>query len=158
MARALIPAHTITRHLLEIVNDPAHGRRSTSAIFRASKKRLRADGHWQCWICGTTRHLEVHHYGLEWMFAAVADWAALKAFCEEWDVYGYGHLLRHQPMTSVDDIRNCMVLCREHHRGGPADGAANGTHNITFSAWVSPKLVRADAVTVPQDADPTDGV
>ena len=112
----------------------------------------------RCWICGTTESIQIHHYGAEWMFAPVVAFDKLKSFLLEWDVYGYGRVLHAQPMTSVDDIRNLMVLCREHHRGGPADGAANGTHAITFSAWVSQKLVRADAVTVPQDADPTDGV
>lgn len=153
-----VPAHVITRRLIETVNDPAHAERTESPEFRASKARLRQDGHMRCWVCGTTEAIQIHHYGAEWMFAPVVDFAKLKAFLLEWDVYGYSRLLQHQPLTSVDDVRNCMALCREHHCSGSADGAANGVHNITFPAWVSQKIVRAGDETVPEDANPQDGV
>ncbi|PSR20080.1 MAG: hypothetical protein C7B45_16645 [Sulfobacillus acidophilus] len=152
-----VPAHQIVRHLIEVVNDPTHVRRTETPMFRASKRRLKQDGHYRCYICGTTQNLQVHHYGAEWMFAEVVDYDKLKAWLLEWDVYGYSHLLRHQPLTSVDDVRNCLVLCREHHLSGPADGAANGIHDISFPAWISQKLVKTGAETVPQDADPADG-
>lgn len=152
-----VPAHQITRHLIETVNDPAHAERTESPEFRAAKGRLLQDGHHQCWICGTTQQIQIHHYGAEWMFAPVVDFAKLQAFLLEWDVYGYSRLLQHQPLTSVDDVRNCMALCREHHLSGPADGAANGIHDISFPAWISQKWVRAGAETVPEEADPPDG-
>lgn len=157
MAESEVPAHPIVRHLVEIVNDPAHAQRTESEEFRRSKARLKADGHYRCYVCGTTEHIEIHHYGAEWMFAPVVDFAKLQAFCEDWDPYGYGRLLRHVPMTSVDDVRNCLALCHEHHLSGAEDGAANGIHNITFPAWISQKLVKAGAETVPQDDNPTDG-
>jgi hypothetical protein len=91
------------------------------------------------------------------MFAPVIDYDKLKAFLLEWDVYGYSHLLQQQPLTSVDDVRNLLILCREHHLSGATDGAANGIHDITFPAWISQKLVKAGAETVPQDEDPSDG-
>ena len=153
-----VPAHVITRHLLETVNDPAHVTRTESPEFRASKERLRQDGHMRCWICGTTEAIQIHHYGAEWMFAPVVDFDKLKTFLLEWDVYGYSRLLQHHPLTSVDDVRNCMALCREHHCSGPADGAANGVHDITFPAWVSQKIVKAGDETVPEDTNPKDGV
>ena len=152
-----IPAHVIRRQLLEIVDDPAHAKRTESAEFRRSKKRLKADGHYTCWVCGTPANIQIHHYGAEWSLATVIDMEKLKAYCEEWDIYGYGRLMKNQPMTSVDDVRNCMALCREHHLSGPADGAANGIHDITFPIWVSQKLVKDGMVTVPEDDDPLDG-
>lgn len=157
MAAKEVPAHVMRRRLLETVNDPAHGERTNSPEFRRSKKRLRADGHYTCWICGTAKNIQIHHYGSEWMFGTITDFGKLKTFCEEWDCYGYGRVLKNQPMTSTEDIRNCMALCREHHLSGPADGAANGVHDITFSAWVSQKLVKDGMVTVPADDDPLDG-
>lgn len=152
-----IPAHVIRRTLIETVDDPAHSARTESAIFRESKTRLKADGHYRCWVCGTDQEIQVHHYGAEWSLAPVIDFAKLKAFLLEWDVYGYSRLLQHQPLTSVDDVRNLMVLCREHHLSGPADGAANGIHDITFPIWVSQKLVKEGMVTVPEDDAPLDG-
>lgn len=157
MATDTIPAHAIVRHLVEVVNDPAHVKRTESAEFRAAKRRLKQDGHYRCYICGTTKNIQIHHYGAEWMFADVVDYDKLKAWLLEWDVYGYSRLLQHQPLTNVDDIRNLMALCREHHLSGPADGAANGVHDISFPAWISQKLVKGGVETVPQDDDPQDG-
>ena len=153
----IIPAHTITRHLIETINDPAHAQRTETPAFRAAKRRLKQDGHYRCYICGTTQAIQIHHYGAEWMFAAVVDFDKLQSFLLEWDVYGYSHLLQHQPLTSVDDVRNCMALCQEHHLSGPADGAANGIHDITFPAWISQKFVQSGHETVPEDDDPLDG-
>jgi hypothetical protein len=78
----------------------------------------------------------------------------LKEFLEEWDVYGYGRLLKNQPLTSTDDVRNMMALCQEHHTGGDDDGSANGIHNITFSAWIAQKLAKKGMSPVPLE-DPT---
>ena len=153
----IIPAHTITRHLIETINDPSHVKRQDTPEFRAAKKRLKQDGHYHCYICGTTQHLEAHHYGMEKMLESVTDFEALQAFLLEWDVYGYSHLLRNKPLTSLDDLRNILILCREHHCSSDRDGAANGVHNISFPAWISQKLVKRGEETIPQDATPLDG-
>lgn len=149
MSERIIPEHTITRHLTEVVITPDHVERSESRAFRKSKDRLRQDGHYHCYICGSTESLQVHHYAAEWSLENALDHNKVKAFCEEWDVYGYGRLMKNVPMTTVDDVRNCMVLCQEHHTGGTSDGAANGIHNITFPAWISQKLVKDGEQTVP---------
>lgn len=70
------------RTLTEVVIDPSHVERTESAEFRHSKERLRADGHYCCWVCGVTENLQVHHMA-EWMFANIMDFAKLKAFVEE---------------------------------------------------------------------------
>lgn len=78
-----------------------------------------------------------------------ADLAKVKQFCEEWDPYGYGLAMRNIPMDNVDDIRNLLVLCQEHHTGGTTDGIANGVHNITFSSWLMQKLARQGIEPIP---------
>lgn len=145
----IVPEHRTKRTLTEIVITPDHVERSESRTFRASKKRLREDGHYKCYVCNSEENLQVHHYAAEWSLENVLDLDKVKAFIEEWDVYGYGRLMKNIPMTTVDDVRNCMVLCQEHHTGGMTDGSANGIHNITFPAWVSQKLVRDGEETVP---------
>lgn len=145
----MVVEHKTVRHLTEVVITPEHVHRKESKMFRETKQRLREDGHYVCWVCGSTESLQVHHYGGEWSLENVIDLNKLKTFLEEWDCYGYGRLLKNVPLTSVDDIRNTMVLCQEHHTGGTTDGSANGIHNITFPAWVSQKLVKIGEETVP---------
>ena len=150
-----VQEHAQTRTLHEVVITPDHVQRTESAEFRASKERLHADGHYKCWVCGTTDNLQVHHFGIEWSLAGIADWEKVKAFVEEWDPYGYGRLLRNQPMASADDVRNMLVLCQEHHTG--VDHADNdsgtGIHSLTFPVWIVQKLARAGADPVPQAAE-----
>lgn len=144
----IVLEHVMKRTLHEVVITPDHVRRTESKQFRASKKRLRADGHYHCWVCGSKDNLQVHHFGIEWSLANVADWEKVKAFVEEWDPYGYGRLLRNVPMTSADDVRNMLVLCQEHHTGvDHADGGSGtGIHEMSFPIWLVQKLGRADVV------------
>lgn len=148
-----VNAHIMTRHLTEVVITPEHADRKESEEFSHAKARLKADGHYHCWVCGATENLQVHHFGLEWSLNNIADFDKLKEFCEEWDPYGYGRLLRNQPITTADDVRNMLVLCQEHHTGGSKDGAANGIHEITFPVWVSQKLAKQGEEPVPQDGE-----
>jgi hypothetical protein len=152
----IVEAHKIVRNLTEVVITPEHEERKESYTFKKSKKRLREDGHYECYVCGCKDNLQVHHYGGEWSLENSLDLKKLKVFLEEWDVYGYGKLLKNVPLTDVDDIRNCMVLCQEHHTGGTKDGSANGIHNITFPAWISQKLVKQGHVTVPLEDEELD--
>ncbi len=147
-----VAEHAQTRTLHEVVITPDHVERTESAEFRASKERLRADGHYACWVCGSTENLQVHHFGIEWSLAGIADWNKVAAFCEEWDPYGYGRLLRNHPIDSADDVRNMLVLCQEHHTGvDHADGGSGtGIHSLTFPAWIVQKLARTGADPIPQ--------
>jgi hypothetical protein len=153
MGKKKVAAHKTVRKLVEVVQYPEHEERTESKLFRETKKRLRKDGHYKCYICGTTKVLQVHHYGGEWALSETIDLSVLKEFLEEWDVYGYGKLMKNVPLTSVDDVRNAMVLCQEHHTGGTSDGSANGIHNITFPAWISQKLAMKGTETVPLEDD-----
>lgn len=149
----IVDTHKITRQLLETVIIPEHKERKESKEFRQSKKRLKKDGHYKCWVCGTEENIEVHHLGCEWSLGNVCDFDKLKLFCEEWDIYGYGKLLKNKSIESPDDIRNLMVLCNEHHQGNSKDGVANGIHNITFPIWIIQKLCFEEENPVPQDGE-----
>lgn len=150
-----VDAHIMTRHLTEVVVTPEHANRTESAEFRRAKARLKADGHYHCWVCGATKNLQVHHYGLEWSLANLGDFAKLKEFCEEWDPYGYGRLLKNKPITSADDIRNMLVLCQEHHTGvDHADGnSGTGIHSLTFPVFIIQKLAKQGKHLIPHDGE-----
>ena len=150
----MIQAHEIKRTLTEVVIDPSHVERAESADFRHSKERLKADGHYRCWVCGSIEDLQVHHMA-EWMFANIVAFDKLKAFVEEWDVYGYGRLLENKPLISVDDLRCLIVLCQRHHTGvDHADGnSGTGIHSLTFPAWLIQKLAKEGTDPVPQDGE-----
>jgi hypothetical protein len=148
-----VATHKQQRHIIECVITPEHDKRKESAEFRKSKERLADDGHYQCYVCGSKEDLQVHHYACEWSLEADVDFNKLQSFCEEWDVYGYGRLLKNVQMTSVDDIRNCMVLCQEHHTGVDETngGTGTGVHSMSFSAWIMQKLSKDGFNPIPQD-------
>ena len=141
-----VAAHVITRTITERVIDPSHARRKESPAFQASKRRLKADGHYRCWVCGATAHLQVHHFGCEWALWPDADPEKVKAFVEAFDPYGYGKLLRNQPITSPDDVRCLLVLCRAHHieRG-------TGVHELTMPTWTVQAVSKPGQDPVPQE-------
>jgi len=153
-----VKEHVMTRTLKEVVITPDHAQRTESAEFRKTKERLKDDGHFKCWVCGSTDNLQVHHFGIEWSLAYVADWDKVKAFVEEWDPYGYGRLLKNQPLTSADDVRNMLVLCQEHHTGvDHADGGSGtGIHEMSFPVWIIQKLAVVGADVVPQTGETVD--
>lgn len=144
--------HIIHRTIHETFVDPDHASRHESEEFRKSKERLKEDGHYKCWVCGTKEHLQCHHFGSEWMFANVVDFNKLKDFVEEWDPYGYGKLLRHRPITTVDDVRNMLYLCQDHHTGvdHADDKSAMGIHELPFPEWIMQKLALEGADPIPQ--------
>ena len=147
-----VEEHAITRRLTEIVIDPTHAERAETPAFRSAKKRIQEDGHWQCWICGTTDNLQLHHFLVEYMFKDLVDLAVMKEVAEELDVYGYGHLLKNQPITDPEDVRCFMTLCQEHHTGVDREdgGAGTGIHEITFPTWIVQKLAKKGENPVPQ--------
>jgi len=149
----MIQAHEQKRTITEIVITPDHADRTTSAEFRHSVERLKADGHYRCWVCGVIENLQVHHFGCEWSLQNVCDFEKLKAFCEEWDPYGYGKLLKNIPMTSADDVRNMLVLCQEHHTGVDHEDGNSGTgiHSLSFPIFVIQKIAKQGEDPVPQN-------
>jgi len=136
----------VARHLTEFVIYPEHTKREESEEFKKNKERLKEDGHYKCWICGSTENLQVHHFGCEWALAKDCDFEKLKEFCEEFDPYGYGRLLKNKPITSVDDIRNLLVLCEKHHIE-----KLYGIHEITFPIWIIQKLAKKGIEPIPEN-------
>lgn len=146
MEEKIVKSHKQEKVIKEVVIYPDHVERKESEEFRKSKERLKEDGHHKCWVCESTEQLEVHHFGCEWALANDCDYEKLKVFCEEFDPYGYGKLLKNKPMESPDDIRNMLVLCEKHHRH-PEDGI----HESTFPIWVIQKLAKAGIEPVPEE-------
>ena len=143
----MIEAHEMKRTLTEIVIDPSHVDRTESPEFRRSKERLKEDGHYKCYICGTAEGIQVHHLG-EYCFANVIDFGKLKQFCEDFDPYGYGKLLKNKSMSGVDEVRNCLCLCREHHIE-----KGTGVHELTMPIWLIQKLAKSGEDPVPQNGE-----
>ena len=138
--------HEMQRSLREDVIVPGHEKRTESAEFRAAKERLKADGHHVCYVCGSPDDIQIHHYGCEWSLAGDCDFDKLKAFLLKWDAYGYSNLLQHQPLSSVDDVRNMMALCREHHVQ-----ADTGIHEVSFPVWIIQLIETKRGIAIPEE-------
>lgn len=88
------------------------------------------------------------------MFANDIDFEKLKVFDKEWDVYGYGRLLRNQPLTTVDNIRCMVVLFQPHPGVDHADeDRGTGIHSLTFPVWLIQKLAKEGKNPVPQNGE-----
>lgn len=150
--------HIEHRVLKDFAVDPDHNDRTESPQFIDAKERLVKDGHHKCYICGTTESIQVHHRAGEYMFNNVVDYNLLKNFCEEWDIYGYGKLLKNKPITTVDDVRNQMCLCQAHHTGVDHEdgGGGTGIHSLTFNSWIMQKLCLPGANPIPQKGETFD--
>lgn len=154
-----IKVHKQAKKLYEVIVIPGHVERKESKEFKKSKQRLKDDGHYECWICGSKEDLEVHHYAAAWSLSNVVDFEKLKKFCEEWDPYGYGKLLKNKPIETVDDVRNMLVLCQDHHTGNSdIEKCGTGIHNITFPTWIIQKVAKDELNPVPQDGETADSV
>jgi hypothetical protein len=146
MEEKIVKSHKEERTIKEVVIYPDHVKRKESEEFKKSKERLKEDGHFKCWVCGDTEHLEVHHFGCEWALEEDVDFDKLKELLEEFDPYGYGKLLKNKPLTSVDDIRNMLVLCEKHHRH-----PEEGIHETTFPIWIIQRLTKQGIEPIPEE-------
>lgn len=142
-----IKAHETIRKITEIIEVPEHEKRKgESKLFHENVKKLKEDGNYKCFISNTSEDLQVHHLICEWSLEGKVDYVKLKRMCEIFDPYGYGARMKDIPITSVDDIRNLLVLSRKYH-----EESVTGIHNTTFSAWVSQAVVKDGEETIPQD-------
>lgn len=142
-------AHELKDTLLEVVETPEHiQRKGESAEFHRGVERLKVDGHYRCWICGSLEDLQTHHLISEWSIWNSVDPSKLFDVAAIFDPYGYSRSpeFAGKPVESVDDIRNFMVLCQKHHTG-----QVTGIHSTTFSAWISQKIAKDGVEIVPQD-------
>lgn len=123
---------------------PKHIERRESALFSKSKDKLKKDGKYGCFICGCNHDLEVHHV-FEWAFAESLDFQKIKNTLMFFDFYGYSNKMKEEKFESIDDIRNLLVLCKNHHRDELC-----GIHEITFPLWISQRVTKDGVLTVPQ--------
>ena len=147
--------HIEQKTIHDVVIDPDHAARAESATFRKAKERLKEDGHYHCFICDSTEAIQIHHFAAEYMFENIADLAKVKEFVETFDVYGYGKLLKNQPLTSIEDIRCLMALCQTHHTGVDHEDSNSGTgiHSLTFPSWIIQKIAKDGANPIPQPGE-----
>jgi hypothetical protein len=146
----IIAAHMESETNVEYVIYPAHKERKESAEFGKSKKQLKKDEHYKCWICGCTEHLEVHHL-FEFSLAEALDFKKIKEVLRVLDFYGYSERMKDLSFTSIDDIRNMLVLCAKHHRSEYCS-----IHEISFPAFLSMRCVKDGMQTVPQSKEDLD--
>jgi len=147
--------HVEKKELKDICIDPDHAEpRFESEVFRAAKERLKADGHYRCWVCGTTDNLQVHHFIVEYMFQPLEDLSRVKEVAEQLDIYGYGRLLKNQPLTSSEDVRCLMVLCQSHHTGVNHEGGnGTGIHDLSFPSFIIQAVCRPGCNPIPQKGE-----
>ena len=139
-------AHELKNSLTEVEEIPTHiERKGESSTFLANVKRLKADGHYKCWICGGTEDIQIHHLIAEWCLSNSIDMTKLMDVACVFDPYGYSKTVTGA-IESVDDIRNLMALCQKHHTG-----KIEGIHETTFSAWISQRIAKDGVEIVPQD-------
>jgi len=138
LGEAMSVAEHLEKHTFtESIVIPGHEDRKESSEFRHSKEKLRSDGHYKCFICGALEELQVHHFCIEWSLANIADYEKVKELCELFDFYGYSAILKDTPVTSPDDIRNMLVLCRRHHIENN-----HGIHDMSFPLWIAQKSTK----------------
>jgi hypothetical protein len=144
--------HVESRTIHDIVIDPDHTDRTESEVFRKAKERLKEDGHYKCWVCGTDKNIQIHHFVAEYMFETIADLDKAKEVAETFDIYGYGKLLKNQSLTSIEDVRCLMALCQIHHTGVDHEDGNSGTgiHSTSFPTWLIQRVAKDGMNPVPQ--------
>lgn len=137
---------------------PAHVDRSASPEFNHSVQRLKDDGHYLCWICGTTDDIQIHHFGCEWSEQNVCDLDELGRVLLALDVYGYNRA-NNTPIKSVDDVRCMMALCQKHHTGiNHTTNTGTGIHNMPFGWWLMQKIAIKGENPIPESGETIDQV
>ena len=147
MEERKVKAHIQEDTITEYAMYPEHTKRSESEIFRHSKDKLKKDGHYKCFICGCKEKLESHHL-FEWAFAESLDLNKIKESLIIFDFYGYSRAMKDVPFQSIDDIRNHLVLCENHHRHNLC-----GLHHLAFPLWLSQVATKEGMETVPQSEE-----
>lgn len=68
--------------------------------------------------CNSTEHLGVFHIA-NWCGGKWYDYDKLKEFLSFIDPYGFSREMRDEPITSIHDLRNLIVLCKRCHSERP---------------------------------------
>lgn len=106
---------------------PDHEERNESSTYRATRRRMISDNpDAACMVCGSKKHLELHHWYVEWSFSNAVDWDTMRALHPDFDWNSF-----HESEDFVDSDYNCRVLCRSHHRLH-----GTGIHNLPYPVWL----------------------
>lgn len=142
---AVTDTHEHHDTLTEDVFYPGHEPRTESALFRHTKAHMKAEGIYQCAVCGDTEKIESHHVLIEWAFSDAVDWQWIKDVALNKRDTMFSHKLQREvpiprrhlvwvlialaqgfdwegfdvtkPETFVDSEHNQLPLCDLHHRG-----------------------------------------
>ncbi|WP_297419436.1 HNH endonuclease [Clostridium sp.] len=146
-----VKAHTDIIEIDEVIEYPAHVPRTESSMFRKTKKKLKKDNNFKCWITGRSdkeAKLQVHHI-LEWSFCEKLSKDAMIETLKCFHFYeGYNDDFSDtKDMTRedlIDSYHNVIVLSQEFHTG-----KLTGIHFLPFPVWVSNKAVEKGQEIVP---------
>lgn len=150
--------HETRRTLSEDVFYPDHEPRTESAIFRASKREMKAEGGYVCAICGDEEKVESHHRFFEWAYSHAVNFAWIRDVALNktdvmhshklgrvvpipkkhpvWDLirltqgFDWEAFSPEHPETFVDSVWNQLPLCELHHRG-----KNHGRHEESDPVW-----------------------
>lgn len=140
---------SINLKVIEIV--PGHPQRTATPEFNQSVAILKKDGHNECWLCGSTSNLQVHHFIGEDCQNNLVDMTKAECKALALDPYGYNRTGDGSPFATVDDYRNMMVLCQPHHTGvNPVAGNPTGIHNTPFAEWILQGVCKDGDDPIPQ--------
>ncbi len=131
---------------------PEHNKRRQSSQFRRNKKFIRDECGAPCWVCGSKEDLEVHHV-FEWSLWNALNPKKVTNVVNAIEFYDEDYVTKAKDPTRLrdrikrterskpiintpDDIRNLVVLCREHHRL-----KYTGIHTLTFPIWLAMSAV-----------------
>lgn len=119
---------------------PGHEKRTTSELFKKTRKELLAKTP-RCFICNRTAEesgepLEAHHLGIEWQFAlGDIDWDLVK---QDFPHFDWKHFDPSKPYEFVDNMNSQgLILCKEHHTGKDT-----GVHNTPFPLWIMQRYLK----------------
>ena len=152
-----VDKHVEKSTVVDLIVTPTHGDRDQTE-FRRSVAKLKADGHYKCFVTGKTDSLQVHHIA-EFSQANNVDFDKLQRFLLIFDPYGYSKAMAGQPITTIDDIRNMIVLDQDHHTGvNSVTQSGIGIHRVTFPTFVAQVVAKDGKNPVPQRGESLDAV
>lgn len=120
---------------------PDHPPRTESALFRKTKHHLIAVLDTPCWVCGTKKDREVHHFHAEWADSVGISWDKMRALHPNfaWSTF-------KEASDFIDSEYNMRVLCAKHHRGKD-----HGIHYLPYPIWQMQMQKREDFVFSPDE-------
>jgi hypothetical protein len=145
-----VPGEHLQKQTLTIqVFVPDHPDRTTSPIFRATRKKLIEDNPAaKCFIgnkhCDHDHPLELHHSVVEWCDARAVAWDLVAQLVPDFD---WASFAPSKPEAFIDSEHNAnLVLCKRHHIG-----ADHGIHTLPYPLWRLQMLAKESFIFSPDE-------